>query len=130
MSPTIADNIKKYAGAFISLVAAFGIVMAPITVWAVGEIEDIANKVVQEKAPQIVTILTNKKFDEVYMAGFSELDQRNRRIEDKQLLFQYKIEQVERDAHSRGELQQEKLKGINDKLDMLIRQMRSQQSDR
>ena len=124
ISPTYAELVKKYATAFVALCAAIGLVVTPIAVWAVGEIEDIATETLRKRAPEIVDTRMNIVFDGAYKTGFSELDGRTRGIEKNQLDFKWKLREFERDAIARDKLQQEKLKGINDKLELLLEQMR------
>lgn len=126
-SPTTAERLKTYATAFIATATAIGIVVTPIAVWAIGEIEDIAKQTLRAEAPQIVDIRMNHVFDNVYKSGFADLDSRTRRMDRRQLEFQNKFQQLEKDNTFRDKLQQEKLKGINEKLDMLIEQMRRNQ---
>ena len=127
ISPTYAENIKKYAGAFVTVAAACAIVITPITVWAVGEIEDIAKETLEKEAPRIVDVRMNEVFDVAYEKGFSGLDQRSRRIETEQLEFKYKLKEIEKDNKANYLLQQEKLNGINQRLDFIIEQMRKNQ---
>ena len=118
------EKLKTWCTAFIAMMTACGIIVTPIAVWAVSEIEDIAVKTLEARAPAIVDVRMNEVFDGAYKTGFSELDGRTRGIERNQLDFKYKLREYERDAIARDKLQQEKLKGINDKLELLLEQMR------
>jgi len=121
------EKIKLYATTLAACAVVFGLIVAPIGYWTLYKIEAAAKAALDSHGPIIVTRITNKKFDEVYLAGFRELDQRNRGIETKQLHFEHLIQQYKNDSKADHNLTQEKIRGIDSKLDLLLDKIQRQQ---
>ena len=126
-SPDIVERIKLYATTFAACAVAIGLIATPLSFWVVSKLEVAAKEVLESHGPVIVTRITNKKFDDVYLVGFKELGDRSRGIETKQLHFEHLIDQYKRDSKSDHELTQEKIRGIDGKLDILIQKLQQQQ---
>jgi len=129
-SSYIVEKIKLYATTFAACAVAVGIIATPLSFWAVNRIELAAKEVLESHGPVIVTRITNKKFDDVYMAGFKDLDDRNRNIETKQLQFEYLIDQYKRDSKADHNLTQEKIKGLDSKLNIILDKIQERRSNR
>ena len=129
-SSYIVEKIKLYATTFEDCAVAVGIIATPLSFWAVNRIELAAKEVLESHGPVIVTRITNKKFDDVYMAGFKDLDDRNRNIETKQLQFEYLIDQYKRDSKADHNLTQEKIKGLDSKLNIILDKIQERRSNR
>jgi len=127
-SSDIVERVKLYATTFAACSVAVGLIAAPLSFWAVNRIEVAAKEVLESHGPVIVTRITNKKFDEVYLAGFRDLDERNRGIETKQLHFEHLIDQYKRDSKADHNLTQEKIKGIDSKLNIILDKIQQQRS--
>ena len=118
------EKIKLYMSTIAACAIVVGMIATPISLWALSSIASQAKAALQMHGPEIITKITNKQFEEVYLAGFRELDERNKGIESRQLEFQHKLERYKEGSKSDHNLTHERIKGIDSKVDLLINQMR------